>query len=169
MGRIDQLKTFTRAIKQEVIVYQMVLRDSRTPWYAKAILGLAIGYLLMPFDLIPDFIPILGQLDDILIVPGLVALALKLIPPDIIADCRAKVKAGESQLVPKTKLTQLQIGHLLRALSGSWFRAWWRWGDRYWLTKEQALKILKFKTRQDFGYDVKAWRKWFDDNPDFEF
>ena len=96
MGRFDQLKAFTRAIKQELILYHMVLRDSRTPWYAKAILGLAIGYLLMPFDLIPDFIPILGQLDDILIVPGLVALALKLIPPDIIADCRTKIKTPDS-------------------------------------------------------------------------
>jgi len=88
-------RTFTRAIKQEVIVYQRVLRDSRTPWYAKAVLGLAVGYLLLPFDLIPDFIPILGQLDDILIVPGLVWLALKLIPPDVIADCREKTKTPE--------------------------------------------------------------------------
>jgi len=92
MSQLDRIKNFTRAIKQEVAVYQLVLRDSRTPWYAKAVLGLALGYLLLPFDLIPDFIPALGQLDDILIVPGLVWLALKLIPPHVLADCRVKVK-----------------------------------------------------------------------------
>ena len=84
----EQVRAFTRAIKREIRVYQCVLRDSRTPWYAKAVLGLAVGYLLMPFDLIPDFIPLLGQLDDLVIVPGLVWLALKLIPPEIVADCR---------------------------------------------------------------------------------
>ncbi|MEO8612130.1 MAG: YkvA family protein [Chloroflexota bacterium] len=91
MKLFDQARLFTRVIKQEVRVYQCVLRDKRTPWYAKAVLGLAIGYLLMPFDLIPDFIPVLGQLDDLLIVPGLVWLALKLIPAEIVADCRRSV------------------------------------------------------------------------------
>ena len=91
MKLFDHARAFTRAIKQEVRVYQCLLRDSRTPWYAKAVLGLAIGYLLMPFDLIPDFIPVLGQLDDLVIVPGLVWLALKLIPPEIVADCRRMV------------------------------------------------------------------------------
>ena len=92
MKLFEQARAFTRAIKHELRVYQCVLRDERTPWYAKAVLGLAIGYLLMPFDLIPDFIPILGQLDDLVIVPGLVWLALKLIPPEIVADCRGTVR-----------------------------------------------------------------------------
>jgi uncharacterized membrane protein YkvA (DUF1232 family) len=91
MKLADQACTFTRTIKRELRVYQCVLRDPRTPWYAKAVLGLAVGYLLMPFDLIPDFIPVLGQLDDILIVPGLVWLALKLIPPEIVGECRTQV------------------------------------------------------------------------------
>lgn len=91
MKIVDQARAFTRTIKRELRVYQCVLRDKRTPWYAKAVLGLAVGYLLMPFDLIPDFIPVLGQLDDILIVPGLVWLALKLIPTDIVDECRAQV------------------------------------------------------------------------------
>lgn len=87
---LERLKAFARRIEQEVSVYRLVLRDPRTPWYAKAVLGLAVGYLVLPIDLIPDPIPVLGQLDDLLIVPGLVWLALKLIPAEVVADCRAK-------------------------------------------------------------------------------
>lgn len=70
----------------------MVLRHARTPRMAKFLLWLAIGYVLLPFDLIPDFIPVLGQLDDALIVPGLVYLALKMIPQDVVVECRERVK-----------------------------------------------------------------------------
>ncbi len=92
MPLFHRLSEFAAVAKRELMVYQLVLRDSRTPWYAKTLLGLAVGYLLLPFDLIPDFIPVLGQLDDILIVPGLVWLALKFTPSEIIADCRSKAK-----------------------------------------------------------------------------
>ncbi|HWT28583.1 MAG TPA: DUF1232 domain-containing protein, partial [Methylophilaceae bacterium] len=67
-------------VKTELAVYKLVLRHARTPRVAKWLLWLAIAYLLLPFDLIPDFIPVLGQLDDVLIVPGLVYLALIMIP-----------------------------------------------------------------------------------------
>lgn len=60
-------------------------------------LGLAIGYLLLPFDLIPDFIPVIGHLDDVIIVPGLIYLALKMIPNEIIHECREKYRAGIDQ------------------------------------------------------------------------
>lgn len=59
-------------------------------------LGLAIGYLLLPFDLIPDFIPVIGYLDDAVIVPGLIYLALKMIPNEIILECREKLKQESS-------------------------------------------------------------------------
>lgn len=63
---------------------------------AKWLLWLAIAYLLLPFDLIPDFIPVLGQLDDVLIVPGLVYLALMMIPSDIIDECRQSITKRET-------------------------------------------------------------------------
>lgn len=84
-------KHFGKTLKRELELYQRVLKDSRTPRLAKIFLGLAIGYLLLPFDLIPDFIPVLGQLDDILIVPGLFYLALRLIPRDLIDEHRKQM------------------------------------------------------------------------------
>ena len=70
-----------------------MLRHPQTPWLAKALLALAVGYLLLPFDLIPDFIPILGQLDDLVIVPGLFWLGVKCVPPQVIAECKQQVLA----------------------------------------------------------------------------
>ncbi|WP_404809745.1 YkvA family protein [Methylobacillus gramineus] len=75
-------------------MYRLVLGHPQTPWLAKALLGLAIGYLLLPFDLIPDFIPVLGQLDDLVIVPGLIYLGLKCVPEHLIHDCRQQVAAA---------------------------------------------------------------------------
>jgi len=77
-----------RSIKNEIRVYRLVARHRRTPRVAKWLLVLAIGYLLLPFDLIPDWIPVLGQLDDLIVVPGLVLLALWLVTDDVVDECR---------------------------------------------------------------------------------
>lgn len=87
-----QLSKVTGKIKQEIKLYQFVLKDKRTPRLGKFFLGLAIGYFFLPFDLIPDFIPVIGHIDDIIIVPLLVYLALRLIPEDIISENRKKVQ-----------------------------------------------------------------------------
>ncbi len=87
---LEKLKAFGRTVKREINVYRLVLQDRRTPKPAKVLLVLALAYLLLPFDLIPDFIPVLGQLDDVIIVPGLIMVALKMIPKDVIEDCRRK-------------------------------------------------------------------------------
>ena len=89
---LESLKRISRTLKREVRVYQLVLKDSRTPLLAKVLLGLAVGYALMPFDIIPDFIPVIGHLDDLVIIPVLVILALKLTPKEVIEECRAKIK-----------------------------------------------------------------------------
>ena len=88
------LKKLSTEFKHELTVYRLVAKHEKTPLPAKLLLGAAIAYLLMPFDLIPDAIPLFGQLDDLLIVPGLVWLALRLIPPEIVDECRAKVKSS---------------------------------------------------------------------------
>ena len=88
-------KKIARAFKNEIRVYRLVLVHPRTPWLARVLLGAAVAYALLPIDLIPDFIPILGHLDDIIIVPGLVAIAVRLIPKDVIAECRRKAEEND--------------------------------------------------------------------------
>lgn len=89
---IEKLKSITKHLKQEFTVYRLVLKHSQTPWIAKVFLGLAVGYLLLPFDLVPDFIPVLGQLDDVIIIPILVYIALLFIPQSVIQKCREKAQ-----------------------------------------------------------------------------
>ncbi|HYN53856.1 MAG TPA: YkvA family protein [Methylotenera sp.] len=88
---LEKLKSLSKHLKQEFAVYRLVLKHPETPWVAKLFLGLAIGYLLLPFDLIPDFIPVLGQLDEVVIIPALVYIALLFIPKHIIQHCREQV------------------------------------------------------------------------------
>jgi uncharacterized membrane protein YkvA (DUF1232 family) len=84
-------KELARSFTRELTIYQSVLADSRTPLQAKIFLGLVVGYLCTPFDLIPDFIPIIGQLDDVIIVPALVYLGLRFIPPELVAEHRRSI------------------------------------------------------------------------------
>lgn len=93
MSVINKLKALGRQLKRELAVYRLVLKHPQTPWVAKLFLGLAVAYLLLPFDLIPDFIPVIGQLDDVVIIPVLLYLALLFIPQTIIQSCREQVKA----------------------------------------------------------------------------
>jgi uncharacterized membrane protein YkvA (DUF1232 family) len=90
-------RELAKSFKRELTVYRRVLADPRTPVSAKIFLGLAIAYLCMPFDLIPDFIPVLGHLDDVVIVPALVYAALRLIPQELVAEHRANVLADPAR------------------------------------------------------------------------
>jgi uncharacterized membrane protein YkvA (DUF1232 family) len=79
-----------RQLKQETYAMYLALRDPRVPWYARLVAACVVGYALSPIDLIPDFVPVLGYLDDLIIVPLGIALALKMIPADVMAECRAR-------------------------------------------------------------------------------
>jgi uncharacterized membrane protein YkvA (DUF1232 family) len=85
---MNRLKSIGMTLKRELKAYQQMLRHRRTPKTAKLLLALAVGYLLLPFDLIPDFIPLIGQIDDMIIVPALVFMAVKMIPKEVIEECR---------------------------------------------------------------------------------
>lgn len=89
---MKSLKEIAKRIKQELQLYQLIAKHADTPLLAKLFFGLAIGYLLLPFDLIPDFIPVLGQLDDLVMVPLLIYMALKLTPNHVINQCREQIK-----------------------------------------------------------------------------
>ncbi len=87
----DKLKQIVRKLKQEIVPLYYALFDKRTPIIAKVFAGLTVGYLLSPIDLIPDFIPVLGLLDDLIIVPLLIKFTLTLIPTHIIEDIKNKI------------------------------------------------------------------------------
>ena len=75
-------------LKRDTIALYLVARDPRTPWYVRVLAAAVVAYALSPIDLIPDFIPVLGYLDDMILVPAGVALVLRLVPPQVMADCR---------------------------------------------------------------------------------
>jgi uncharacterized membrane protein YkvA (DUF1232 family) len=81
---------FTRLFRREAQFFRELAAHPRTPLVTKVLLGLAMAYLVSPIDLIPDFVPILGQLDDVLILGGLVFMAVRLAPRDVVAECRAR-------------------------------------------------------------------------------
>lgn len=84
-----KLKDWARVIKRDVHAIYLAARDPRVPWYAKALALCVAGYALSPIDLIPDFVPVIGYLDDLVIVPLGILAVVKLIPPDIMAEHRA--------------------------------------------------------------------------------
>jgi uncharacterized membrane protein YkvA (DUF1232 family) len=84
------LKERVRKIKLELGVLLRAYKDPRVPWYAKLLAALVLGYALSPIDLIPDFIPVLGYLDDLILIPLGIILVIKLIPPDVYEYYRAQ-------------------------------------------------------------------------------
>ncbi len=87
MGVREKLSERARRLKAEVPAVWLCLRDDRTPLLAKALAGITVVYALSPVDLIPDFVPVLGYLDDVIVLPALIALTLKLIPHDVWQEC----------------------------------------------------------------------------------
>ncbi len=90
-----KLKQIVRKLKQEIVPLYYALFDKRTPIIAKVFAAITVGYLLSPIDLIPDFIPVLGLLDDLIIVPLLIKFTLTLIPTNIIDSIRNKIDRNE--------------------------------------------------------------------------
>ena len=88
---LEKLKSRARALKNEGFAVYLAAKDPRTPWYAKALIFFVVAHTFSPIDLIPDFIPILGYLDDLIITPGGLWLAIRMIPPEVLAEARAKV------------------------------------------------------------------------------
>jgi uncharacterized membrane protein YkvA (DUF1232 family) len=95
---IDSLKNRAAALKRELVALYLAARDPRTPWYTKFVVVCVVAYALSPIDLIPDPIPVLGYLDDLLLLPLGIYVALRLIPQEVLAECRAKARATSVKL-----------------------------------------------------------------------
>jgi uncharacterized membrane protein YkvA (DUF1232 family) len=93
MQLISKAKLWAKSLKRDIVALWLAARDRRVPWYAKAVAGGVAAYALSPIDLIPDFIPVLGYLDDLLIVPLGIMLAVRLIPSDVMAELRVEAAA----------------------------------------------------------------------------
>ena len=92
------LKAWAGRLQRDAVALWLAARDPRTPWSAKVLAGFVAAYALSPIDLVPDFIPVLGYLDDLLIVPAGIWLAVRLVPPALMAEFREK---AESRAKPR--------------------------------------------------------------------
>jgi len=86
------VRSKARTLKKQAYILYLASRDKRTPWYAKAFILAVAGYALSPVDLIPDFIPVLGYLDDLIILPACLLIAVKMIPANIYEDCKIRAE-----------------------------------------------------------------------------
>jgi uncharacterized membrane protein YkvA (DUF1232 family) len=111
-----RLKDWARIIKRDVHALYLASRDPRVPWYAKALAMLVAGYALSPIDLIPDFIPVLGYLDDVILLPLGILLVIWLIPPSIMAEHRELAAAAQDR--PLSRIAGVAIACIWVAAIG---------------------------------------------------
>ena len=97
MRTITKWRRRAAQLKSETYAITLAYRDPRTPWIARLFAACIVAYAFSPIDLIPDFIPVLGYLDDLLLVPLGIALAVRMIPPDVLADCRLQAERAMSE------------------------------------------------------------------------
>lgn len=109
MPFLDDWKNCARQLKTEVYALYLAYKDPRTPWYARLFAAVVVGYAFSPIDLIPDPIPIMGYLDDLVLIPLGVFLALKMIPQEVMADSRRKAEEVIAQGKPVNKLAAVVI------------------------------------------------------------
>jgi len=120
---LEKPKAWARAIRRDVVAVSIAERDPRVPWYAKALALAVAAYALSPIDLIPDFIPVLGYLDDLIIVPLGVLFVIKLIPAELMAEFRAE--AARREAAPRSTVAAVVIVLIWIAAAG--LLLWWLW------------------------------------------
>jgi len=109
MAVIKKLRQRTDRLKAEIYALHLAARDPRTPWYAKLFVAGIVAYALSPIDLIPDFIPVLGYLDDLVLIPLGIAFALKLVPPQVLEECRARAQESVRNKKPVSRIAAAVI------------------------------------------------------------
>ncbi len=127
MSLLRNAKDWARRTKCDVVAVYFAARDARTPWLARCLAVAVAAYALSPIDLIPDFIPVLGYLDDLLIVPLGLLLVIRMLPPEVLQDARDK--AARVLARPRSRAAAIAIvGVWLACLAGAvywWFGSTW--------------------------------------------
>ena len=126
MGISDTLRMWAKRIKRDGVTLWFAGKHPKTPWYAKALGLFVVAYALSPIDLIPDFIPVLGYVDDVLLLPGLIWLTLQLLPPDVLTECRGHADAWMQRQGAKPSMAGAVLVVALWLLVGTALWVWLR-------------------------------------------
>lgn len=130
MTMLHRWKDWARQLKREVYALYLAQRDPRVPWYARLVMVGVIAYVYSPIDLIPDFIPVIGYLDDMLVVPLGIALVRKMIPPEVMVEYRAQAEAMMDGRKPVNWVAAVFVVLIWLALAGAcvvYVLRHWRW------------------------------------------
>lgn len=106
---MQEWKQQVRKLKKQTYVIYLACKDARVPWYARALAAIIVAYALSPIDLIPDIIPIIGYLDDLILVPLGIVLVVRMIPPKILEDCRQQAEAAMDRSIPKSWIAAVVV------------------------------------------------------------
>ena len=128
MPLLSSLKQRARHLKSETLALWFAARHPGTPWYAKLLVAGIVAYALSPIDLIPDFVPILGYLDDLILIPLGIVVAIRMIPGPVLEECRARARERMASTRPVSRVAALVIVAVwiaAAALCGVWaYRTW---------------------------------------------
>ena len=104
-----RLKRWAMAVKRDTFALYLVARDPRVPWIVKLLAGVVAAYAVSPIDLIPDFIPVLGYLDDLILVPLGITLVVRLVPPDVLEDLRRQAETHFAAAKPTSRAAAVTV------------------------------------------------------------
>jgi uncharacterized membrane protein YkvA (DUF1232 family) len=121
-------RAWARRARLEVHALGLACRDPRTPWAARLVAACVVAYALSPIDLIPDPIPVLGYLDDLVLVPIGIALARRLVPADVLAECRARAAAADTAGWGRRAAAVIVVAWSVAALAAGWLALRWLGG-----------------------------------------
>ncbi len=109
MFKLERWRLWARQLKNESYALYFACKDPRTPWFARLMAAVVIGYALSPIDLIPDAIPVLGYLDDLILIPLGIALVIRLVPHEVLSECRLKAQRHLTDPPPRNRIAAAAI------------------------------------------------------------
>ena len=129
MPLAESVRNWARRIKRDALMLWFARRHPDTPFLAKAVCVFTVAYALSPIDLIPDFVPVLGYIDDVLLLPSLIWLAVRLIPPHVVQECRAQAEAWmeKEKSRPSSRAGAIAIVLIWLGVLGAAAWLWYRW------------------------------------------